>query len=64
MHTDIAQSQKEEWIHQKSALNTAAQAHSNVLTFYTDGSLARNTDDPFHPVMGAAWYNTETGLSG
>ena len=64
VHTDIAQSQEEEWIHQKSALNTAAQAHGNELTFYTDGFLARNTDDPFHPVMGAAWYNTETGLSG
>jgi len=63
-HTDIAHSQEEEWMHLRSALNTAAQTNNNKLTFYTDGSLARNSDDPFHPIMDLAWYNTKTGLSG
>src|SRR3989440_10864484 len=63
-HTDIAHSQEEEWMNVKSALSAAAQTNNNRLTFYTDGSLARNSDDPFHPIMGSAWHNTETGLSG
>ena len=53
-HTDIAHSQEEEWMYLKSALNAAVQTNNNKLTFYTDGSLARNSDDPFHPVMGSA----------
>ena len=63
-HTDIAHSQEEEWMYLKSALNVAAQTNNNKLTFYTDGSLARNSDNLFYSVMGSAWYNTETGLSG
>ena len=51
-------------MHLKSALSVAAQTNNNKLTFYTDGSLARNLDDPFHLDMGSAWHNTETGLSG
>src|SRR5438874_10402238 len=47
----------------KFALSTAARTNNNTLTFYTDSFLARNSDDPFHPVMGSVWYNTETGLS-
>src|SRR2546430_17533218 len=63
-NTDIAHSQEEEWMHLKSALSAAAQTNNNRLTFYTDSSLARHSDDPFHPVMASVWSNTETGLSG
>src|SRR3989440_12013342 len=64
IYTDIAYSQEEEWMHLKSVLSAAAQTNNNRLTFYTDSFLARNSDDTFHPVMGSAWHNTETGLSG
>src|SRR5438105_340787 len=66
-HTDIAHSQEKEWMHLKSTLNAAAQMNNNKLTFYTDNSLARNSDNPFHPInpiMDSAWHNTETSLSG
>ena len=53
-HTDIAHSQEEEWMHLKFALSAAAQTNNNRLTFYTDSSLARNSDDSFHPVIGSA----------
>src|SRR6266487_2278126 len=51
------------WTNCRTALAEYANNNNNTLTFYTDGLLANNRTNAADPIMGAAWYSSDTQLS-